>query len=289
MQKPSAASFIPVLIIVSIIAGGLYFLFKPQNDSIRQTPLSVLTQADQPEISNRTAPLQEPEENSASENDSDTGLYRKAPMDAIIADPCLDTIKELDTFFVYLDSQDYIKDYQFPAGSKDFVASVVNKALSHPPTPKDTKGVINQVKTGAYLYQIIGGQNLLILAKILENEPDRLENIFASFYNWSQLTGQCPNRTYAIRPQLDQLYRYALFFSDSTDGQHYLSRRDTTTSLLTRFYAVQILKEAQTSHIDQYNTDLMPHITSLITDIESTDLLAEKETYLQTLYTLRGK
>ncbi len=289
MQKPSTSSLIPVLIIVSIIAGGLYFLFKPQNDSIRQTPLPGLPQTDQPELINQTAPLQEPEGNTDSANASDTGLYRKAPMDAIIADPCLDTIKELDTFFAYLDTQDYIKEYQFPDGSKDFVASVINKALSHPPTPEGTKSVINQVKKGAYLYQIIGGQNLLILAKILKNEPDKLEDIFASFYKWSQLTGQCPNRTYAIRPQLDQLYRYALFFIGSTDGQHYLGRRNTTTSLLTRFYAVQIIKAAQTSHIDQYNTDLRPHIISLITDIESTDLLVKKEAYLQTLYTLRAK
>lgn len=285
MQKPSVSTIIPVLIIFSVIAGGLYFLFKPQNDSIRQVVQPEKPLAQQVELANPQQ-IQPQPENITKSKDGDPGLYRKAPMKVSITDPCLETIKQLDAFFLYLDEQDYIKEYQFPDGSKDFVASVINKALSHPPKPKSNKTALNQ---GAYLYRTIGGQNLLILAKILTNEPDRLENIFDHFYTWSLQTGQCPNRTYAIRPQLDQLYNYALFFIDSKDGQNYIARRDAMTGLLTRFYAVQVIKEAQNAHIDKYNTDLAPHITALITDIESIDILAQKETYLKRLYILRGE
>ncbi len=210
-------------------------------------------------------------------------------MEATISDPCLDTIKQLDSFFLYLDTQDYIKEYQFPNGSKDFVASMTNKALSHPPVFSMNQSISSQAKTGAYLYRTIGGQNLLILAKILISEPDHLENIFETFYTWSLMAGQCQNRTYAIRPQLDQLYQYAIFFIDSLDGKNYVNRRESTTGLLTRFYSLQIIKEAQVNHIDKYNTNLAPHILSLITDIESTDLLEKKTTYLKQLYSLRDK
>lgn len=287
MQKPSVSTSIPIIIIISIIAGGLYFLFKPQDDSIREIHSSQLTT---PESTQQivTAPSTSTEVSTLQDNTQPQPEdYRRAPMVVTITDPCLEAIKELDSFFIYLDTQDYIREYQFPTGSKDFVASMVNKALSHPPAPNVKKDIINQVKTGAHLYRVLGGQNLLILAKILINEPDQLENIFGSFFDWSLMAGQCPNRTYAIRPQLNQLYDYARFFIDSEGGRSYISRRDTMTGLLTRFYAVQVIKEAQTHHIDKYNTELTPHITSLITDIESSDLLEKKETYLKKLYSFR--
>lgn len=279
MQKPSASTLIPILIIVSIIAGGLFFLFKPQNDTIRpfsqkenqQTPLTTLG-AQQPN------PAQAPNQ----DVEKDGTQFRQAPMETTAVDPCLAIIKDMDHFFVYLDSQDYILQYQFPNGSKEYITSVVNKALSHPPTPT-AQGI-----TGAYLYRTIGGQNLRIFNTILQNEPDHLETVFADFFTWSAtMAGQCQNRTYSIRPQLNQLYRYAVFFIDSKAGQSYVKRRNDLTGLLTRFYAVQIIHEAQIQHIDTYNTDLSALITPLITDIESTDLLANKTGYLKTLYTLR--
>lgn len=286
MAKPSSTSLIPVLIIVSIIAGGLYFLFKPQPDIIRQPDRTPPTQ--QNKNIHHEAQVDTPQKpaNDEARNTAQT-QYRRAPMEVVVADPCLETIKKLDSFFLYLDSQDYIQGYQFPNGSKEFISSMANIALSHPPQYESEKSIINQVKTGTYLYRTIGAQNLVILSKILINEPDQLETVFENFYSWSFMAGQCPNRTYSIRPQLDQLYQYALFFIDTQDGQRYVTRRDSLTNLLTRYYALKIIKEAQTNHIDKYNIDITPHVLSLITDMESSDLLEKKTTYLKTLYSLR--
>lgn len=285
MQKPTLSTIIPVLIILSVITGGLYFLFKPQADIIRQaTPAISPKEEPAPLAQNEQHP-----ETTDSYKEPDQMLYRKAPMEAVITDPCLEAIKELDQFFIYLDKQDYIKEYQFPDGSKDFVASMVNQALSHPPAYQAEKNITSTLKTGAHLYRVIGGQNLVILATILESEPDHLESIFTSFYNWSDMAGQCPDRTYAIRPQLDKLYSYALFFIDSKDGTSYVNRRDTATGLLTRLYALKIIKKAQANHIDKYDVDTAPHINALITDIESSNLLERKATYLKTLYSFRAQ
>ena len=289
MQKPSVSTSIPVIIIISIIAGGLYFLFRPQNDtSGEQHPKPLATHKIAKEINTepdpqavKLTPNDQPQP--SSEN------YRQAPMEITSTDPCLKTIKQLDSFFIYLDSQDYIQEYQFPTGSKDFIASMVNKALNYPPAYDVKKDSISNIQTGAHLYHVIGRQNLLILAKILINEPDQLENIFANFYNWSLINGQCPNRTYTIRPQLNQLYEYACFFIDSKDGGNYINRRDTVTGLLTRFYAIRIIEEAQAHHIDKYTMELAAPIASLITDIESSDLLAQKTAYLKTLYSYRDR
>lgn len=290
MPKPSSTSLIPVIIIISIIAGGLYFLFKPQTDIIRQSDNTPSTQ--QVEVAHHQTPArtqQEPVPVNDEPSTSEPAQYRRAPMEVVAVDPCLESIKKMDLFFLYLDSQDYIKGYQFPNGSKEFISSMVNKALAHPPHHDSVKNVAAPLKTGHHLYRTIGGQELLILAKILINEPDQLETISENFYNWSLMAGQCPNRTYAIRPQLGQLYQYALFFLDSADGQSYINRRDSLTSLLTRYYTLGIIKEAQIHHIDRYNIDLSPHVLSLITDIESTDLLEKKTTYLKTLYSMRDE
>jgi hypothetical protein len=286
MQKPTLSTIIPVLIILSVIVGGLYFLFKPQADVIRQTAPAIAPKAEPPHL---TQNEQQTADTADSHQEPGQTLYRKAPMEAVITDPCLETIRELDQFFTYLDKQDYIKEYQFPDGSKDFVASMVNQALSNPPVYQAEKNMTSTLKTGAHLYQVIGAQNLVILATILENEPDHLENIFASFYDWSEMAGQCPDRTYAIRPQLDKLYSYALFFIDSKDGTSYVNRRDTATGLLTRFYALKIIRKAQANHIDKYNVDTTPHINALITDIESSNLLERKAAYLKTLYLFRDQ
>lgn len=288
MAKPTSASLIPVLIIVSIIAGGLYVLFKPQPDIIRQPDRTPSTQQDK-KIQHETQLDTQPDPASNEAGPTTQTQYRRAPMEVVVVDPCLEAIKKLDIFFLYLDSQDYIKEYQFPNGSKEFISSMVNIGLSRPPRYESEKSIVTQIKTGTYLYQTIGAQNLLILAKILINEPDQLEAVFENFYSWSFMAGQCPNRTYSIRPQLGQLYQYALFFIDTQDGQRYVTRRDSLTNLLTRYYALKIIKEAQTNHIDKYNIDLTPHVLSLITDMESSDLLEKKTTYLTTLYSLRDE
>ena len=287
MHKPSISTLIPVLIIISIIMGGLYFLFKPQTDAIRQIipPKSTATVKTE-NVSTDTPPAQTNQTVQNKDNKTDSSQYRKAPTVIIPIDPCLETIKDLDHFFLYLDTQDYIKEYQFPNGSKDFISSMINKALSHPPLQPTDKNLANQAQTGIHLYRILGRQNLLILAKILVNEPDHLETVFENFYNWTLMADECPTRTYIIRPQLKQLYQYALFFIDSDNGKSYVNRRDTLTGLLTRFYALQIIKEAQTQNIDTYNTDLTSPIASLITDIKATDVLEKKETYLKVIHFL---
>jgi hypothetical protein len=287
MQKPSTSTLIPVLIIISIITGGLYFLFKPQDDTIRQpeppeskTELKTKTDAVNPPTGQTEQVLNN------KENQTDSNQYRQAPIKTTPTDPCLETIKNLDSFFLYLDTQEYIKEYQFPNGSKDFISGMINKALSHPPLHPTDKSLSSQTQAGISLYHILGHQNLLILARILINEPDHLETVFENFYNWTIIADQCPARTYAINPQFIQLYQYALFFMDSDDGRSYVNRRDTITGLLTRFYALQIIKEAQIRNIDQNNTDLTSHINSLVADIKSSNVLENKETYLKVLYSL---
>ena len=214
--------------------------------------------------------------------------YRQAPMEASLEDPCLDIIKKLDRFFIYLDEQDYIQAYRFPQGSKEYLASLAQKALASPPAPMGPEpSTLERLANQAHLFRTLGSQNLVILRAIIAQEPDRLEDLFSDFYSWHTMSSKCQHRLYTINPELSALYSYALFFLHSPGGQAYLARRAPTVRLLTSYYSLLIVQQARTMGLDQSGFDATAIIGKLISEIESSTELVHSQTYLTTLYKLR--
>ncbi len=289
--ESSTKPIIPLLVValVAALAGGGYYLFSaPDNKAIPEHgPQEESFHNPQPDIASPFQPI--PAETVApGEKDPEAEQYRQAPMETKIQDPCLDIIKKLDAFFLYLDEQDYIKAYQFTKDSKAHIAQVITKILHSPPrllTPEAT--TLQIISNNAHFFRVMGSQNLAIIRTIINNEPDMLEEILADFYTWTILHGQCRNRSFAISPELPELYPYAVFFLNSSAGQAYLKRRNNQVRLLATYYSIIIVHQSTGLGLNSPPLDITAPLGQLISELETNTDLSQKNQYLTLLYKIR--
>ncbi|MEN8258436.1 MAG: hypothetical protein ABFS09_11300 [Thermodesulfobacteriota bacterium] len=290
-KKKTSTPLLPLIIILVVIAGGLFFLFKPQQEtpvtpgSPRQEDLS------QPFVEDRepaSPPASAENKLPGQISDEQEPPLRKAPMEAALTNPCLETIQRLDLFFSYLDEQEYIQKYQFPHDSKEMVSTLLNSLLESPPTMngKNFNGA-DAIRNTAHIYRKLGAQNLTILRKIIDNEADLMEETCGYFHAWINISPQCLNHSYPLRPSLENLYEYAAFFMETTGGKAYLARRESNLRLLAQYYSILFIHKADQRGLNKYNIDLTPLLSHLLGEMEDSDELAGKSNYISTLYDIR--
>lgn len=290
-KQQSSTPLLPILIIFAVIVSGLFFLFKPQQEA-PVTPASP-SQENTAQSSVKKG-ITSPENLDAIHNpqspirDEDEILLRLAPMEAPITNPCFEATQRLNQFFDYLDEQEYIQNYHFPNGSKEMISNLINTLLDSPPllNEKSFNGT-DIIRNTAHIYRILGAQNLNILLKIITNEADIMEETSTSFHEWFTISTQCLNHSYPLRPTLDNLYEYASFAMQTTGGRAYLARREGNLRLLAQYYCVLIIHQADQQNLNKYNINLSPLLAHIIGEMEGTDELAGKSTYLAALYEIR--
>ncbi len=290
-KKPSSTPLLPIIIILAVIASGLFFLFEPQKEA-PAPPVSPKQEntLQSPTEKVKTSPKSFSVENNApspSPDDQEIRL-RLAPMEAMVTNPCLETTQRLDLFFAYLDEQEYIEKYQFSHGSKEMISSLINTLLESPPVING-KGLNNAdiIRNSAHIYRTLGAQNLTILLKIIVNEADLMEETCRHFHAWLTISRQCLNHSYPLRPSLENLYEYASFILETTGGKAYLARRQGSLRLLAQHYSVLIVHQAEQQGLNKYNINLASLLPDLIGNMEESEELAEKNSYLASLYDIR--
>lgn len=198
---------------------------------------------------------------------------------------CQEVTDDLLLFFNQLDSQEYIKAYTAKEPIQKTLTNIIAKLLDNPPVnEKETADLLTVLKNAAHLFRILGIKDLSLLREIITNERSSLEQQLAALYTWSTLGKECKtNAPLQIRLPLAKTYEYAAFFLNTLGGQSYLSRRDPTLRILTRYYSVLILDQANQQAINTYKLDLAYHLKSVIRDITDSDFLENQASYLDTL------
>jgi hypothetical protein len=103
-------------------------------------------------------------------------------------------------------------------------------------------------------------------------------------------TGQeCVSGKKKLEIPFTSAYEYAGFFLNTLGGRSYLFRRDPGTRLLVSYYAVLLLDQANTRHLNSYGIDITEHLPRLIQEMEASNGLTNKEEYLDKLYELAEK
>lgn len=282
---------ISALVLVPTVATVIYFYFFNSakqaipNHLPAQKNISAQSAATIPQATTQP-PISPPAETESVVNEH----YRQAPMATHLKDPCLTIIKKLDAFFLYLDQQNYIKKYQFPEGSKIYLGSLIKTLLNSPPRSiNEPLSTLNQMGNNAHLFRTIGSQNIAIIRTIMANEPDKIEEILADLYSWYTSAAQCQNRVFTISPDLAKLAPYAVFFLNSSAGQAYLLRRNNKIRLLATYYSILIIQQNQKNAPVSSDLDTTKLIGKLISEIEASNELVNKNNYLSILYKLREK
>lgn len=203
---------------------------------------------------------------------------------------CQELDAEIQEFFHYLDSQQYIASYNLQGGSQVHFKKLIDKLLANPPiVVRETDSLFTILTNTAHFYRVLGQDNILLLRDIIIREADALESTFALLDQWSKTGNQCQDVRTDISLPLPKLYEYAGFFLNTLGGQAYLFRRNSHIRLLIKYYCVIVLDRANADVVNRHGIDITLPLESLINEIEIGETMTYKEQYLRTLRELQNK
>jgi len=196
-------------------------------------------------------------------------LTEEEPTEKPIAeeDYCMKIEKNISEFFVYLDQKNYVRNLIPKTNTYARFKRLLKRLAARPPIPagegKDPKIIIRNIY---HLFRVLDRKDLRLIREVIKNEHDTMENSMEMFYTWVMLGDRCPDPE-GLRPSMKTLYRYAGFFLNSTGGRAYLFRRSIGVRLLTTYYCILIVHEADKKRINNYGIDILPFIAPLREEI----------------------
>lgn len=196
--------------------------------------------------------------------------------------------QQVKAFFIYLDEQDYVQEYQFKDGTYQQFLLVLKKISANPPSITDeTASLYNLYRNMAHFFRVMGKKRVNLTRDVLQNEDEILESAMQTFYLWA--TDETADREKTGQPKLKTLYTYSGFFLNTLAGKSYLLRRNSKIRLLTTYYSVLILDRANDEQLNPAGIDIRPHIEFLINDLQSQIGLIHQKQYLSELIRLADK
>ncbi len=205
-------------------------------------------------------------------------------------DACTENREKIRGLFAYLDRQDYVESRRFTGGSLEHFKGILARLLERPPfVLRETDDLLQVLQNKAHFYRVLGKKNTLLLRDIIRKEGDIIESSFAILYQAMILQEKCKAGGPALQAPLQDLYPYAVFFLNTLGGSSYLIRRDSRARVLTQYYCVLILDQANERKLNKLGLDIRPPLDALIGDLKVTANLTRKGEYIETLKKIRSK
>ena len=197
--------------------------------------------------------------------------------------------RQINSFFAYLDQQEYIKEYKFAQDSKNQFNQIIEILTQNSPVLiRETDSIYDVLKNYFYFYRLLGKKRLNFIKDILRNESDFVEPLMYTFYLWFNANNENSDPD-LVRPSHKQVYIYANFFLETIGGRNYLFRRDPKARKLASYYCVLIINQANIEGLNSNGTDIRPHLELTIKDLANQIDLSFKNQYLWELENLRKK
>jgi len=202
---------------------------------------------------------------------------------------CEELAAKLNNFFTQVDQKEYLKTFKLKEPSQDYFLRLINKLLENPPVVvREADDLFTILKNMAHLFRVLGGDNIILIKTVMDREAEKVEDITKEFYLYT-ITAKCDQDIFPLTPSIEKIYKYAGFFINTMGGRSYLFRRDSRSRLLLSYYSILIIDLANKNSMNQYGIEIKQSIAQLINEIESTNQLIYKESYLDKLYELSEK
>ncbi|MBE0558991.1 MAG: hypothetical protein IH628_17320, partial [Proteobacteria bacterium] len=206
------------------------------------------------------------------------------------ADVCKESREKLQGLFAYLDRQEYVASQQLAGGAGEHFKALLVRLLERPPfAQRETDDLVQVLQNKAHFYRVLGKKNTLLLRDIIRKEGDMMESSFAILYQAMAVQEKCTADGPALRAPLKEVYPYAVFFLNTLGGSSYLIRRDSRVRMLTQYYSILILDQANQRRLNKLGLDIRPPLEALIGDLKGTANLTRKEEYIETLKSIRAR
>jgi len=274
-----------LLLVIALIAGGLlvfYFTFFGPK-SKKQPPVQEVEEKKSEEIEKSLPQTKDIVAQSPT-------LERVEEVEGKamkVENECQKMEKDLQEFFTYLDTKDYIKELKIEEGTFNHFIKIIRALSSNPPIPAGEGLNYDMIISNIYhFYRALELKDLELIKLILKNEADTMEINLALFYKWLMSNDKCGQKE-GIPPTLNTLYKYAGFLINSIGGRSYLFRRETRLRLLLYYYSLLIIHEADKKKMNNFGVDITPFLEPLAEEIENYKFLYFRKEYAGRLINLK--
>jgi hypothetical protein len=196
---------------------------------------------------------------------------------------CRRAEKDVQDFFDYLSTKDYIRHVQETVDPFEHFLSIVARLSSKLPIPAGESVDSTVLNSNIYhLFRVLDRRDIRLIRDVMANESETLEINIEMLFRWLTLGNRCPDPE-GLRPSQEALYHYAGFFLNTIGGRSYLFRRPFRLRLLGTYYSLLIIHESDKEGRNLYGIDLFPHIPPLVKEIALYSDFRFQETYQETL------
>ncbi|MFC1494748.1 hypothetical protein ACFL6W_05665 [Thermodesulfobacteriota bacterium] len=200
-----------------------------------------------------------------------------------------DIERRIASFFLRLDEQGYIKQYELKGSSYGEYEALIEKlSLKTPLIVNETESLYNMFLNIAHFYRTLGKNRLTMVRDVLINEHDIIESTMRDFYLWYTYDYGGEKKIKG-RPSTEVLYEYAGFFLNTIGGRNYLMRRDSKLRILTAYYSILFLDKANDLKKNPHGIDIRPHLRMLLNDVSTYTGFKYKFEYIKQINGLKKK
>ena len=267
-------------------------LLEPQQEKLsavfgEKTPSSELSLESAEEVS-----LESPEEVSLKsseevslESPEEVSLESAKNENIVPAIDCSGINSKIINFFSYLDTREYIKEYQLKSGTYTHFKSITSKLHEQKPIVVEKKFPGDILKNAYHFYRALSKRNIILIKDIIEKEKNVIEQTIDYFY---QQHIRCSDNEMFL-PPFDDLYEYSHFFLNTLGGTAYLFRLESRMRILLFYYSTMIIHEANNREINKYGIDILPYIKILEDEMKSYTKFDYSEKYLNEIELVKKK
>lgn len=206
------------------------------------------------------------------------------------AEPAIDAVHgRVLKFFAYLDQKGYLASHGIQGSSYELFKSMAARLLAASPVISgESQDMLTLLKNITYLFGVLGKNDTLLVRDILNAESEVIEPTMKLLYLWLDPANsiQAPDR---ITIPFEKQYEYAAYFMQTIGGKAYLFRRDAKTRLLVSYYSLLIIDRANQETLNKYGVDIRPLVNSLLTEVQGSKVLADKQKYLAALNIIKKR
>jgi len=200
---------------------------------------------------------------------------------------CEELEASLRAFCQYLDAGETFRSQKTHRDSWALFTSILQSLERRPPVMSAEAyrpSVI--VENSFYFIRLLGKEKIDILREVIKFESDLAEPLMGIIYYWL-MTGRSCDKLPSPSSALKFMYNYAGFFLNTLGGHSYLYRQDSRIRLLTVYYSILVMHEANMRELNEVGFDLRFFLPHIFQEIQSRNDLLYAEDYLQTLTNLQ--
>jgi len=200
---------------------------------------------------------------------------------------CEELEDSLRAFCRYLDAGETFRSQKTHRDSWALFTNILESLERRPPEMSAESyrpSVI--VENSFYFFRLLGKEKIDIVREVIKFESDLAEPLMGIMYYWL-MTGRSCDKLPSPSAALKIIYNYAGFFLNTLGGHSYLYRQDSKIRLLTVYYSILIIHEANMRELNEVGLDLRFFLPLIFQEIQSRNDLLYAEDYLQTLTNLQ--